>query len=106
MTAPTKGPWHVGEDQGTSLGEQIETSSGDPIAWVSPHRPQQAANARLIAAAPTMAEALLEIMDICRGPAASLAELAVTVEQAARAALLAAGARGFAPKCGPQTLNM
>lgn len=64
MSKHTAGPWKVGEDQGTSLGFEIVDKRDDPIAWTSPHRPQQDANARLIAAAPEMYDWLVKVRQI------------------------------------------
>lgn len=73
MAEHTRGPWSVSEEWGAERGEPLELcfhsiqdSEGKFVSstWAGPHE----ANARLIAAAPELLEALQEIMvDLCAG---------------------------------------
>ena len=85
----TPGPWEQGEDCG--LAERcLVTAEARDICRCESAFGDAEANARLIAAAPDLAEALRMLMNICTHPKATKAEMRqIAVE--ARAALTRAG---------------
>lgn len=80
MSAHTPGPWYV---SGVTQVDQVPPSNGYPIPITTcddynKSRAEAVANAKLIAAAPTMLSALQHIASTCDGRAVEIARAAIT----------------------------
>ena len=85
MSKYTKGPWHVGERRGEHIAIKHSDNTPGAISWtlaLAVARPTWAAeaeaNARLIAAAPELLEALQDLMGVIN--AAGLHNLQIGVQ--------------------------
>ena len=88
MTAHTPGPWRVGDAGATVFGPANGNPAPETIARMAP-RKQYKANARLIAAAPELLEALRSIAE-----SYPTTEEGETLAAIARAAIAAATGEG------------
>jgi len=104
--AHTRGPWEVGQYEWL-IQELVDDTEKGEVARVNVNRPEEEwrANARLVARAPLMHEALLEVAGFLR----AVWEVERTVfggknetlgRTLARVECALAGASGFAPKGG------
>ena len=62
MTEHTPGPWEVNHDHPELITEIVGTDNGEEIAWLNDERGNYLSNARLIAAAPELLEALQDLL--------------------------------------------
>jgi hypothetical protein len=88
-TKHTRGPWHVSKSDHDDCGLLIKPILGQVVAECDP-QPEMEANARLIAAAPLLLQALGDLLDLADTD--YIDEDNAPIIEAARAALKAATA--------------